>query len=54
MLNRPGDTWRIITRRSRVDTPTRCEATQALAATIGVVLLWNYFVNRKRTFGDVE
>lgn len=26
----------------------------ALAAAIGVVLLWNYFVNRKWTFGDVE
>src|SRR3972149_2595078 len=26
----------------------------ALAAAIGVVLLWNYFVNRRWTFGDVE
>ncbi|MGH7632004.1 MAG: GtrA family protein [Gemmatimonadales bacterium] len=25
----------------------------ALAGAIGVVLLWNYFVNRKWTFGDV-
>lgn len=26
----------------------------ALAGAIGVVLLWNYFVNRRWTFGDVE
>jgi putative flippase GtrA len=26
----------------------------ALAAAIGVILLWNYFVNRRWTFGDVE
>lgn len=26
----------------------------ALAGAIGVVLLWNYFVNRKWTFGDVS
>ena len=39
MLNRPGDTWRIITRRSRVDTPTRCEATQALAAATRTALV---------------
>lgn len=26
----------------------------ALAGAIGVVLLWNYFVNRKWTFSDVE
>lgn len=26
----------------------------ALAGAIGVVLLWNYFINRRWTFGDVE
>ncbi|MEX2162394.1 MAG: GtrA family protein [Anaerolineales bacterium] len=26
----------------------------ALAGAIGVVLLWNYFVNRRWTFGDVK
>ncbi|MEX1248282.1 MAG: GtrA family protein [Anaerolineales bacterium] len=26
----------------------------ALAGAIGVVLLWNYFVNRRWTFGDVD
>ena len=26
----------------------------ALAAAIGVILMWNYFVNRRWTFGDVE
>lgn len=26
----------------------------ALAAAIGVILLWNYFVNRRWTFGDVD
>ena len=26
----------------------------ALGAAIGVILLWNYFVNRRWTFGDVE
>lgn len=26
----------------------------ALAGAIGVVLLWNYFINRKWTFGDVD